>query len=66
MVTQGGSETLPPFAFMDLIWVNEQVAEMTITGQKPRNSRWIVLVMLLGVAAVMYVSIMYKIVKFGP
>jgi hypothetical protein len=42
------------------------MAQMTITQEKPRNSRWIVLVVLLGVAVVMYVSIMYKIVKFGP
>ncbi len=37
----------------------------TDPDKKSRSMTW-TLVVLLGIAALLYVSIMYKIVKFGP
>ncbi len=34
--------------------------------QKPKFNKWALFGVLLGVAAIMYLSIMYKIVNFGP
>ncbi len=38
----------------------------TVKQSKRRDLRWISLVILLGLSAAVYVSIIYKIVKFGP
>ncbi len=38
----------------------------SIDQNKGRDLRWITLVALLGLSAVVYVSIIYKIIKFGP
>ena len=38
----------------------------TIEQNKGRDLRWVSLVVLLGISAVVYVSFIYKIVKFGP
>lgn len=34
--------------------------------QRPQRAPVVVVLMLLGLSAFMYVSIMYKIIKFGP
>jgi hypothetical protein len=34
-------------------------------NKKPRNLTW-PLVILLGISALMYVSFVYKVIKFGP
>ena len=34
--------------------------------QRKGPPRWVVLLALLGLSAFMYVSIMFKIIKFGP
>lgn len=38
----------------------------TIEQHKGRDRRWISLAILLGLSAAVYVSFIYKIVKFGP
>ena len=35
-------------------------------NQKPKFNKWIVLGVLLGIAALMYGSIMFKIINYGP
>ncbi len=34
--------------------------------QKPKFNKWLIFGLLLGLAALMYVSIMYKIINYGP
>lgn len=34
--------------------------------KKPKVSKWLAFGILLGVALLMYASIMYKIINFGP
>lgn len=34
--------------------------------QKPKFNKWVVFGILLSLAAIMYLSIMYKIVNYGP
>jgi len=35
-------------------------------NQKPKPNKWLAFGILLGVAVLMYVSIMYKIINYGP
>jgi hypothetical protein len=34
--------------------------------QKPKSKKWLVFAILLATAVLMYVSIMYKIINYGP
>lgn len=35
-------------------------------NQKPKINKWLIFGVLISIAAFMYLSIMYKIVNFGP
>lgn len=39
---------------------------MGVNNDKKRNRHWAVFAVLVAVAALMYASIMFKIVNFGP
>ena len=69
----GTDATHPVPAFFILLQINfhhEEPAQMTPMQTEEndtrKRSRILLLVALLGLAAFMYVSIMYKIIKFGP
>jgi hypothetical protein len=37
-----------------------------LNNQNPKSKKWLVFAILLGAAIVMYVSIMFKIINYGP
>jgi hypothetical protein len=57
----------PTYIFYDqFLLIKPRKHNSMLNNQNPKSRKWLVFAILLGTAILMYVSIMYKIINYGP